>query len=520
MAKRILKDAAQPMSDGYSLPSPVGGWNARDQLARMPPTDAVVLDNWFPQSTDIVVRPGFTNRATGPVGETIQSLLGLSKYNGTFKRFIATQTGIYDASLDGIVGPAVSPATSGVWQHVQINVGGVSFLWTCCGDGVNNARIYNADTEFWTILTGASAPVLTGPVSADVANVSMFKNRLVLTIRNSMKVWYSPLNSVGGVFQSFDLGAVFKRGGYIMATGNWTVDAGDGPDDRFVAITSEGEMVVYQGIDPASDFTLVGVYYIGKPIGRRCLMQMGSELVILTEQGLWPISKALQSATIDRRVAMTDKIQSAFNQAIKLYGTLAGWEAQLLSKGPAILVNVPFGTGSWQYVMNTITGSWCRFRGWDATCMLVQDGKFFFANGNVVMEGWTGTQDGTAGIYAYAKTAYSYGRSPQSGKKVNMVRPVMTTTDDVNINLAIDTDFQTNAVTSSVATVSLGSTLWDTGVFDTDVWGGGVTQIKRWRTVSGDMGKTFSLRLGLNVKGIEVSWSATDFILEAGGLMT
>lgn len=520
MPKKLLPDAAQPVSDVYPMPAPVGGWNARDQLALMPSTDAVVLDNWFPQSTEIVIRPGYVQRATGPVGETIKSLFGLSKYDGTFKRFLATQTGIYDCSTDGAVGAVASAATTGTWQHLQINVAGVSFLWCCSGDGTNKSRIYNGDTGVWTVLDAASAPPLTGPTSESMANISMFKNRIVLTQAASTKMWYGPLNSVGGAYTAFDLGAVFKRGGFLMATANWTVDAGDGPDDRFVAVSSEGEIAVYVGTDFAATFSLVGVYFVGKPIGRRCFTQYGAELAILTEQGLWPLSKALQNSMIDKRVALTDKIQSAFNQHFKTYGALPGWEAKLLAKGPALIVNVPYTNGSYQFVMNTITGAWCRFKGWDSTCFLIQDGKFYFANGNKVNEGWSGTKDGTAGIYAYSRTAYSYGGSRRRSKKVNMVQPIMTTTSAINLSLAIDTDFQTNTVTASTVEVNLTTSKFGAGTkYGVAKWGGGNVQVKRWHGVKSKVGMSFSLRLGLTVNGIQVSWSATNFLLEDAGIL-
>ena len=41
-----------------SIPAPVGGWNARDSLANMAPTDAVVLENMFPNVSNVVLRGG------------------------------------------------------------------------------------------------------------------------------------------------------------------------------------------------------------------------------------------------------------------------------------------------------------------------------------------------------------------------------------------------------------------------------------------------------------------------------
>ena len=94
-----------------------------------------------------------------------------------------------------------------------------------------------------------------------------------------------------------DLGSVFRRGGRIEACYTWTIDAGAGADDHFAIITSNGEVAVYRGTDPssASDWSLIGVFMLGHPLGRRCGTKMGGDLVINSTEGLLPLSKALLS---------------------------------------------------------------------------------------------------------------------------------------------------------------------------------------------------------------------------------
>ena len=47
-----------------SVPAPIGGWNTRDALEAMEPTDAVTLDNWFPTTGKLTVRKGYDAHAT------------------------------------------------------------------------------------------------------------------------------------------------------------------------------------------------------------------------------------------------------------------------------------------------------------------------------------------------------------------------------------------------------------------------------------------------------------------------
>lgn len=54
---RALK-AQKSRSVVKTLPSPTGGWNARDAISDMPPTDASAMVNFFPQTTDVILRYG------------------------------------------------------------------------------------------------------------------------------------------------------------------------------------------------------------------------------------------------------------------------------------------------------------------------------------------------------------------------------------------------------------------------------------------------------------------------------
>lgn len=54
---RALK-AQKSRSVVKTLPAPTGGWNARDALSAMPEEDAVALVNFFPETTDVLLRYG------------------------------------------------------------------------------------------------------------------------------------------------------------------------------------------------------------------------------------------------------------------------------------------------------------------------------------------------------------------------------------------------------------------------------------------------------------------------------
>lgn len=522
--RETLPQARSAQSVPWEMPPPVGGWNARDALAKMPVTDAIQLDNWFPSTTEVAIRQGSAAYATLPTGQNIFTLLNCAKQDGTQKRFAATNSGIYDISAGGASGAAVYALTDGKVEYLNINIAGVPWLWCC--NGVDEAFVYRSDTNIWQVINSASTPALTGLTpSTKVTNVSLFKSRVILVEKDSLRFWYLPLNSMGGAAASFDLGQVFRRGGYLVACANWTLDAGDGVDDRFVAISSEGEVAIYQGTDPSSAaaFSLVGVYYVGKPIGKRCCVQFAGDLVMNTEQGVWPLSRALESSTIDRRQALTDKIRNAFSDAFKLYGANFGWQPLLFPAGPAFLVNVPItATVSQQYVMNTISGAWCKFTNWDATCLMVSGGNLYSAMGNVVLQRWTGTADVAGTIVGYVRCAFTRGRGGGNNQHVKLVRPVLRVSAPVIPQFNLDTNFAEDRIFSSQTNSPPGSLLaqWDVARWDQAFWGGSPVASTGWKTVAHKPGKMFSFVMRLSVRNITASWPTTDFIIGVGGLLS
>ena len=54
-------------SSATAVPAPIGGLNARDSVANMPERDAVKLENWFPKTTSVDLRAGYSawNTFTG-----------------------------------------------------------------------------------------------------------------------------------------------------------------------------------------------------------------------------------------------------------------------------------------------------------------------------------------------------------------------------------------------------------------------------------------------------------------------
>jgi len=360
--------------------APTGGLNSRDSIADMPEKDAVILNNMFCLPDKVMLRNGSTWFATGLNGP-VQTLAAYNAQDGAAERFGATTTNIYDVTAAGAVGaPVVTLQTSGKWEWINFATPGTSYLYMV--NGVDKPQLYNGTT--WVAIDGVSVPAITGVTTTTLTNIMAHGQRVFFIERDSLRVWYLPVDSVGGAASSFDFTSLCIRGGYLVAHFSWTIDAGAGLDDHAVFITSEGEVLAYRGTDPTSAATwgLVGIFYMGKPIGKRCGIQYGADILVITEDGVVPLSSALISGRVNNGAAITDKIQPDISAATSTYGNNFGWQLVMNPDANMLILNVPTSTTvSIQYVMNTISGAWSSWDSLNASCWVEQEGSVYFGGG-------------------------------------------------------------------------------------------------------------------------------------------
>jgi len=515
MLNSFAKIPRQQSAQTVTVAAPIGGWNARDALGAMDPLDAVTLTNFWPGTNSVILRNGYTKHATGLPAE-VQTLMAYS--SGTSNKLFAISDGkIYDATSAGAVGAAaVSGLTNSKFQYVNITTPAASYLMAV--NGADKLRTF--DGTNWH-KDGDGAPYdITNIDTSTVANITLFKNRIWLTTNDTLKAWYLPVNSIGGAAVALDMTSIFQLGGYIMAGMTWTLDAGYGVDDYLVFITSNGEALVWRLTDPTTPtgISQIGLYKIGAPIGRRCYTKFGGDLLVITQDGVVPMSGSLQSSRLDPRVSITNKIQYAMSAAISTYGANFGWCLLYYPKENQLLMNVPITVGTQQqYVMNNITKSWCNFTGWAANCWeLHVDNPYFGGNGFVGLA-WNGNVDDTSNIEGFGLQSFqSYGTALQ--KQCKMIRyhlqtdgsPAVFGNVNVDYNLA-DESAQLNFSTSVYG-------LWDTGLWNSAIWGAGLVPLADWQGAT-NIGYTFAPLIKTATQDIQLQWVATDLVFEGGGVL-
>lgn len=503
-----------------SLPAPVGGWNARDPLAAMKPIDAVKLENWFARVADCVIRGGCANHVTG-FAKRPKTLAQYSPpLSSGAKMFAVTDDGVFDTTSAGAVGAAAVACTNGYFNWIQMGVSGGHYLMLF--NGVDKPLYYDGAT--WVSVDGASTPALTGVTTTELVAANVYKRRLFVLQKDKLDFWYLAADAVGGALTKFSLGPLCARGGYTMAMATWTMDGGAGPDDYAVFVTSEGEVIVFTGTNPAvaADWSLVGVYFVGKPLGRKCFDKYGGDLVLMTEYGAFPLSKAVQSATIDFKLALTNKIEGAFIDAARVYGANVGWCAEILPAQGAFIFNVPKVDGggtSEQYVMNTTTKAWCKFTGWNASDFIVFNKELYFADATKVAKAWTTQADYGANIVADAQTAFNNFNDP-SEKSWGLFRPMLRVNGAIDFNIGIAIDFEATPTLSTASYTVISGGIWDQGSWDQAYWAAGLEVVRDWRTPGSRMGEWGAGLLRVATNELEVQWAANDYNYTKGGIVT
>lgn len=506
------------------VPAPVGGWNARDSLADMKSTEATVLDNWFPRASEVVVRGGSANWATGMSG-SVKSLVQYTKPDGTKKLYGVTNAGLYDITAGGAVGAVAKALTDGYFHTVLLtNSAGTTYLWGC--NGVDKVVLFDGTT--WTSLDGASTPAITGVTTTNVVWPWLFKHRIFFIEKNTLNFYFLPIDSIAGAASKFPLGNLFKLGGSLQSGTSWTLDSGDGPDDLCVMVTTEGELAIYKGTDPssASSWSLVGVYFVGRPMGRRCFFKLGGDVGLLTENGVFMLSKLLASGSVNFDSALSNIIQPAFTAQTAAGGIATqGWEACVYPQFDALILNMmpSAAQSAQQYAMNSVTNAWCTFSGWAPLCFTVFNGVLYFGNasGNAV-KAWDGTLAADLGldIQATVRQAYNYFSAKGMLKSIKLLRMLLALGGETAVKWGVSPDF-TDIVLSSFLPKA-GSTSgspWDTSPWDTSAWSPEVTRNKTWRAAAHHPGYALALWMQTNGNSGSLSWAGTDYILDGGGAL-
>lgn len=422
-------------SQNYSIPAPTGGLNVRDSLDKMLETDAIIMDNYIPMENKVVLRKGY-QKYTELEGDPVWTLIS---YNVPGKNHLLAFSGgnVYDVSTKQNIVKYEKNFGYNYWQYCQFKN---RLIMVNGADEPQTFYIDNENVYFEPLDVSGD-----GLINAKLVNVCVSKQRLFFVEKGTLNIWYtSGVGEVQGTLQKFDLSTIFRDGGELRAIASWTQDGGQGIDDLTVFITSEGEVAVYSGSNPnnADDWTLKGIYRMSRPVGYRCCLSYQGDIVIISEDGYIPLSKALPLEKANSSlVSFSDKIRGLVLERTRHNKDKLGWQGIIYGQGGYAIFNVPTGQSFEQHVINTNTGAWCRFTGIPALCWNEFNGRIYFGSKTGVYLFDEGYSDDKIHICGHVEQAYNNLGSSQL-KRIQLMNPRTKSSSKYALVIYTNMDFK------------------------------------------------------------------------------
>lgn len=518
-----------------SMPAPVGGLNVVDAINLMPKNDAISLVNWIAQQYGVRSRKGYMEWAINFDRQvrTIMEYAPARASVASFKTFAVTDGNIFDITSSTNAPPSsvVLPGTDqyGRFSWTMFSNAAGTFLLACSNSG--GYRVF--DGAAWvTITLGAGANQISGIDPALLGFVMIWKNRVWFLEKNSTRAWYLAPNAFSGPATLFDFGPLLENGGVLSFLARWTLDAGTGVDDYLVIGGENGDTLIYKGTDPSTvaTFGMVGNWFVGRlPVGQRCFVQYGGDLLILSENGIQPLSYVTRGGQSLFRLSAVDylkKIQPLMSELVALKINLFGWEFNLNPAENLLLVQQPTNTLIYDtYALYTNNNTWSLLTGMPMGTMFTGSQGFFFADGtNKVFKGFTGYFDNVLygqtqgnGIAGIIQPSYSYFDRPGMNKQWHLIRPTFLAVDRPSVTVTMLADYQQNVLPSTPVYVASNGAKWDVSNWDQSYWAGGLRTYADWYGAAA-LGYAGSALLETVVTG-DTFLASLDYVFEPGGVL-
>ena len=477
------------------LPGPSGGMDVRSPIGSMSPEDAIYLYNMMPAEYGLLLRPGYREYCigldNGDLDGGVRTLIpftGVQPGPADDYLFAVTNEGMWNVTdyNNPVFVPEVvftdtsSAAGHGVYCHFITDAGADLLYYADSKNG-----LFQFDGTTWSVPTG-----ITGPVISNICFCMVHKQRIWFIEEGSSKGWYLEAGAIQGAATEFQFGPKFTHGGRLYALFNWTVDGGLGVDDFLVAISTAGDVIVYQGADPSSADTWEsrGVYYIGDiPEGRRFASEYSGDLYVLSAFGLISMSDLLKGVDSANPAegSLAFKIARPLRIDIQEKIDMLGWEPIFLPPLGQLLITVPKSSKDreWiQYGMNLAVEGWGLWRGVPAQCAEDFAGKVYFGtpDGRVCVMDQTVDEvkitppalpepNGNAIPFSIL-SSYTYMGTPAVFKRVQMLRPnfFSRTEPAYEVKILYDYDYEEPSIGAEAP--AIGQSTWDVGLWDQAIW--------------------------------------------------
>jgi len=497
-ARRTAGRPQKRTHETMRYPAPIRGIDNRLSLGSGDINHCVYAYNLVPNEEGMRVREGYREWEIGVdagSGEGVHTLIPFNTSDSAAadKLFAVNNEGIwevtdYDTAPNQVATFSNQAADAGYGTFTRyVTQAEVDVLFYA--DNLNGLWEYTVSTDTWAVPTG-----ITGITESEINFVISYKNNVWFGIRDSTVGYWLPLLANAGAVTPQYFGDKFRLGGALKGLFSWSVDGGDGVDDILIAVSSSGDVVVYTGSGPdQDDWGMKGVYYIGDiPNTPRFGSEQGGELYLLCSYGIVSMNDLLQG--VDTTAIMSDtegssmsvKIAKSLRRKMKTSLNERGWDVAIIPSQGGILVSTP-QVGSElaeQFYYNIATKGWGVWRGVPMECFAnyggfvylgTADGRIMVMDSPVDNALITPTAPPINGddIEFSILTMYSNMGLDGIYKRVHLIRPDFISSLAPSHSSQMRWDFDTleGVNTSLEAPVANTSDVWDTGVFETAIWG-------------------------------------------------
>ena len=514
------------------LPAPIGGLNDVDPLASMGEEFCIQMINWIPGNAALQARQGYREWVTNLNGP-VRTIMPYIHMNGDVFTFAATDHAIYDVTWQ-TAAPVIQfePIGNGYFKFINFGTVGNQYLIAVNGQN-DESLIY--DGIIWKRMIETATPVNPGEISGvnpnKFSNVASYKRRLWFVEESSMTAWYLPVDALGGEAKPFYLTSVFKRGGRLLYIVDWSVDGGDGLDNKLIFVSNLGEIAVYSGDDPdnAETFRVEAVFYAAAPIGEKSFVEFGGDVYMTTVLGILPLSKILMGmmSQSPNSMSVSKRINRTLNRIVTSRSYASNWELYNLPVLQALVLVIPAvgTTPAIQFVMNTSTGAWTRLD-LPVNCGALVRGDFYFGtvDGKVMLYGGGNYKDnvkldgsGGESVICSLFSAYSYMGDPTTLKHWKLIRPIFQSDQPVSYLVKLNVDYDTAALAGNPQPPGQEqeNPIWDVAIWDQAFWSSSFTVFRPWIGVSA-MGFASALLMKAATNDV-TTLVAIEYVYEAGG---
>lgn len=507
----------QRVSTVRTLPPPIGGWNRRDSLQSMAITDAVQMDNWFPEQSSVVSRPGYVEHCdTGEVG-TVQQIMPY-EFGTTKKLLCAVSQKILDITT-------ATPST----LDATLSAGGEFFsfdslngtMFLC--NGLDAVRTFNG--------TVVATSTFSGTTLADLNSVHTYKSRVYFVEKDSQRMWYGGVQAVSGALTDFDFGVTAGLVGNLLFTTHLKGDGGDGgADDVFIAVFEGGDVLAYSGSDPGdpTDWSLIGRYRFGRPLDRLAYLPAEDDVYVITDRGYEALSRMLQyGESYSDGAIVSNKIQLEVTDRIIEIGPNSGWRISRYPREQMMIFTIPrTGEARSMHVLNINTGAWCQFTGFLPTAWGLMNGMAYFGEAGdgvsvtakIYLFGSGATDDNGTSIRCAAQTAWSSWGSPGVIKHVQLLKPFVSSRANPSISINVGSDYNPLYLGTFSGTTAATAAVWDEAIWNQVVWSNADQTFARWFSRNA-VGEAIGLVLAVDASQFESRWNQTTVMYTVGGYL-